>query len=135
MNSYGICVTSSGRKVSLVSLRMTRTFRGLLAGSPESLTVSWRRNNHEWFVEHLRHGFKYVQAAIVIDEGWSAFPSFHWMALFEGAAVQAENSEWESRSCVCWFTPGIPSSFNEMVAGVVGKLVWEEVAEDFDASP
>lgn len=134
MNEQGTYTASSGRAIHLIGLRMRRTWQGLLEGTPEQGTERRRRNGYSELIQQMHEEFIPAQAAIVIDEGWEAFPRFQWMALFEGPAIRSKDADWESRLCVCWFTSEIPSDLDGVIARVSAKLSWEDVAEDFDAT-
>lgn len=133
MNQQGAYLTSSGRKVSLLGLHMKRTWLGLLEGTPEFATERIRKRSYQSLMQEMRVDFAPAQAAIVVDKGWAALPPYQWTALLQGPAIHSTDPDYESRLCICWFSPTIPKDFNQMVAEVISSVEWEDVAEDFDA--
>jgi hypothetical protein len=134
MNGLGPCLTASGREVGLRELKMSLTWRGLLAGTREKSTAHRRKSNYKSFIEEMQEEFGVEKAALVLDDLSPEFPQYRWVALFEGEPIKSKEILWQSHLGVCWFTEVIPANLDEMIAGVISPLVWEEVAEDFDDS-
>lgn len=111
-----------------MSLKLKRTYAGLLEANPESVTPfllqDWRRD-----AAGKARGVLEPKAPYKLPE-WECFAAFQ-----SYRAVHTDDSDYGSRFEVVWWIEQTNQTIDRLAGDVLSQLDWDAQAEDYDIMP
>ncbi|KPL83008.1 hypothetical protein [Herpetosiphon geysericola] len=111
-------MTPQQRTIWIESITIANWMSQALEGSPEGLSRLIRRQ-----LQHPKHA-----ALLICDPGGDVLPPYKCTAILKSTSLTAAGFySWVE---VCWFVANLDLPIPIMVATLVERLVWEDVAQD-----
>lgn len=97
---HGRFTLVDGREVFLTRLVLTRTYAGMLEGSPASVGRFIRKSIADRVAKELPR-----MPLVILDEGEGPLPGFQWAAAFDSPrGTKTTDPDFSSRLALCWFS-------------------------------
>jgi hypothetical protein len=124
--------TLDGWEVWLVDLAIRLTYRGVLEGTPMSVS--------KVILESLKSGKTSRQRPdlpiLLIPPVNLPLPDYRWEAeLDSGQGIHTNDPDFNSHLQVIWFTDDLDRNIDELLGQIVSQIVWKDHAKDYDWLP